>query len=244
MGFWSSLWNGVKEVASGIGKAISSVLSTSPLMKNLLPILAVVIPPPLDAIACVAVMGIASAFGVKSNPDELGCQMNEADMKPEDFETFADYKAYLDREYPFDAAKYEALSPDQKLACRYTGIIGLMEELHQSKGFKISPMTLGILAAGAAQCKWTEPQIKGFAEGMARTMEVSGGRDMSSVEGLAKGGLAADDWTTVRNAVEKGRETAGVEETIDEICESFKRPEDVERKIDEARAAFDTRDHI
>ena len=55
MGFWSSLWSGVSKAFSPIVNAVSSVLQNSPMLQKLLPIIGIAIPPPLDAIAVIAV---------------------------------------------------------------------------------------------------------------------------------------------------------------------------------------------
>jgi len=215
------LFSGIKNFFSSIGNAISSVLRDSPLMQKILPILALVIPPPLDIVAYVAIQAISSAMGVEENPDELGWQMNEADVKPEDFKSFAEYREYLNKEYPFDAEKYESLSRDQKSACRYLGLAGTMEELKQSKGFEITPTTLGILATGAASMKWDNPQIEAFAKGMAQSLSANGIQSLSPVEQLAKGTLAPEKQDATLSAIGAGLSTADVEQTVDEVREAL-----------------------
>ena len=96
MGFWSSLCSAVSKAFSPVVNAVSSVLQNSPLLQKLLPVLGIVIPPPLDIIAVVAIEVISACMGKPEKPDELGWQMNKADMKPEDFGSFEEYKAYLD----------------------------------------------------------------------------------------------------------------------------------------------------
>ena len=145
MGLFSSIGNALKSAFS----AISTVLQNSPLMQRLLPILAVVIPPPLDAVAVVALQIIGEALGTKDNPDELGWQMQKADMKPEDFGSFREYKEYLDEHYPFDNVAFESMSPDERTACRYVGTVGMIQELKESNDFEITPETLGKLATSA-----------------------------------------------------------------------------------------------
>ena len=92
MGFWSSLWSGMSKAFSPIVNAVSSVLQNSPMLQKLLPIIGIAIPPPLDAIAVIAVEVISACMGKPENPEELGWQMNEADKKPEDFDSFEEYK--------------------------------------------------------------------------------------------------------------------------------------------------------
>ena len=206
MGFWNGLWNGIKS----IGSAISNVLKNSELINKLLPILSVVIPPPLDVIAVVAIMAISAAMDVEENPDELGWQMNEADKKPEDFDSFKEYKEYLDREYPFDREKFDALSDEQKMACRYVGMAGTMQEVKEAKGFELTPESLGILVKGAASLKWDEAQIGAFAKGLSVSLAGSGGASLGDVESLAKGTLNPDKFDSVSDAISAGAKEAGV----------------------------------
>ena len=144
-----SFWQGIKDLFSDVSKAISKVLTNSTLMQTLLPVLTVAIPPPWDIVALVVVTVIAAAMDVDEEPDKLGWQMNEADMKPEDFDSFKEYKDYLDNEYPFDQDKFNAQTPEQKLACRYIGLAGTIVELKETSGFEITPETLGMLSKGA-----------------------------------------------------------------------------------------------
>ena len=132
MGFLSSLWSGVSKAFSPIVNAVSSVLQNSPTLQKLLPIIGIAIPPPLDAIAVIAVEVISACMGKPENPEELGWQMNEADKKPEDFDSFDEYKDYLDENYPFDKDAFDAQTDEQKSACRYLGIAGTMQELEET----------------------------------------------------------------------------------------------------------------
>lgn len=218
MGLWSGLWNGIKSFAS----SISNVLKNSELMNKLLPILSVVIPPPFDVIAVVAIMAISAAMDVKENPDELGWQMNEADKKPEDFDSFKEYKEYLDREYPFDREKFDALSDEQKMACRYVGMAGTMQEVKEAKGFELTPESLGILVKGAASLKWDEAQIGAFAKGLSVSLASSGNASLEDIGAIAKGSLNPDKWDSVTGAISAGAKEAGVTQDKAAIIDSMR----------------------
>ena len=231
MGFWS----GVKNFFSGIGRAVSSVLQNSPLMQKLLPILAVAIPPPLDAIAIIAVEVISACMGINEgkgeNPEELGWQMNEADKKPEDFGSFEEYKQYLDENYPFDKEAFDKLSDEQKTVCRYNGIAGTMEEIKQTKGFEFGPTALGILARGLADFKWDDATMKAFVGGMSNSLIKDFGfsNPASALTDFAGGNLDAEDSAKVSDAVDAGVRESGVEQSAEKICDSLKEnnPENV-----------------
>lgn len=164
MGLFSSIGNALKSAFT----SISSVLQNSPLMQKLLPILAVVIPPPLDAVAVIALQVIGEALGTKENPDELGYQMQKADMRPEDFASFKEYKEYLDEHYPFDQEAFDNMSPEERTACRYVGTAGMLQELKEANGFEISPEALGKLATStvftAIANQLATPEQKGAAD--------------------------------------------------------------------------------
>ena len=217
MGFWSGLWNGIKSIAT----SISNVLKNSVLMQTLMPIVSVVIPQPFDAIAVVAIMAISASMGVEENPDELGWQMNEADKKPEDFGSFKEYKEYLDREYPFDKEKFDALSQEQKMACRYIGMAGTMAELKEAKGFELTPESLGIIVKGVAQFKWDDAQIGAFVKGMSVSLANSGAVSLADVGALAKGNLNPDRFTSVYDAISAGAKEAGVKQDAVAIVASM-----------------------
>ena len=208
MGFWSGLWNGIKS----IGSAISGVLKNSALMNTLLPILSVVIPPPFDAIAVVAIMAISASMGVEEKPDELGWQMNEADKGPEDFGSFKEYKEYLDKNYPFDQEKFDSLTQEQKMACRYVGMAGTLAELKEAKNFELTPESLGIIVRGAAGLKWNDAQIGAFAKGLSLSLSSSGATSLADIGALAKGTLAPDKFASVFGAITAGAKEAGVKQ--------------------------------
>ena len=212
MGFWSSLCSSVSKIFSPVVNAVSSVLQNSPLLQKLLPVLGIVIPPPLDIIAVVAIEVISACMGKPENPDELGWQMNEADMKPEDFGSFEEYKAYLDENYPFDKDAYDAQTDEQKSACRYLGIAGTMQELEETtKGeFKLNPMSLGVLAGAASTLGWSNETMKSFTEGAMLSL---GGPGFNLLADYAKGNLGAEDHAKVEKAVSDGIEKAGVSDS-------------------------------
>ena len=224
MGFWS----GVKNFFSGLGRAISNVLQNSPLMQKLLPIIAVAIPPPLDAIAIVALEVISACMGINEGegekPEELGWQMNEADKKPEDFGSFEEYKQYLDENYPFDRERFENLSEDEKTACRYAGIAGTMQEIKEAKGgdFELNPTGLGILARGLADFKWEPETMKSFVDGMSRSIVATGLDPMKALESFARGDLDAYKSAKVSDAVGTGVRESGASQSVDVVVDSLK----------------------
>ena len=212
MGFWSSLCSAVSKAFSPVVNAVSSVLQNSPMLQKLLPIIGIAIPPPLDAIAVIAIEVISACMGKPENPDELGWQMNEADKKPEDFDSFDEYKEYLNENYPFDKDAYEAQTDDQKSACRYLGMAGTMQELSETtKGeFNLNPMSLGVLAGAASTLGWSNDTMRSFTQGMMTNL---GGPGFNMLADYAKGNLGAEDMGKVEKAVSEGAERAGVNDS-------------------------------
>ena len=212
MGFWSSLCSAVSKAFSPVVNAVSSVLQNSPMLQKLLPIIGIAIPPPLDAIAVIAIEVISACMGKPENSDELGWQMNEADKKPEDFDSFDEYKEYLNENYPFDKDAYEAQTDDQKSACRYLGMAGTMQELSETtKGeFNLNPMSLGVLAGAASTLGWSNDTMRSFTQGMMTNLS---GPGFNMLADYAKGNLGAEDMGKVEKAVSEGAERAGVNDS-------------------------------
>ena len=210
MGFWSSLCGAVSKAFSPVVNAVSSVLQNSPMLQKLLPIIGIAIPPPLDAIAVIAVEVISACMGKPENPEELGWQMNEADKKPEDFDSFEEYKDYLDENYPFDKDAFDAQTDEQKSACRYIGMAGTMQELKEAKGFELTPASLGALAGAASMLGWSNDTMKTFAQGMLNTLD---GPGFNMLADYAKGNLGAEDMGKVEKGVSNGLSEAGVSDS-------------------------------
>jgi len=212
---------GIKEFFTGLWRGISNVLRDSDLMQKLLPMLGVAIPPPWDLVVVVAVEAISAALGTEEKPDELGWQMNQADKKPEDFGSFKEYKEYLDKNYPFDEERYAYLTDEEKTMCRYIGLAGTMKELKESKGFELTPESLGILVKGVASLKWDDAQIGAFAKGMTTSLLGSGIASLGDIESLAKGTLDPDREAAISGAIGTGAKAAGVKQDAQIIVASL-----------------------
>ena len=210
MGFWSSLWSGVSKAFSPIVNAVSSVLQNSPMLQKLLPIIGIAIPPPLDAIAVIAVEVISACMGKPENPEELGWQMNEADKKPEDFNSFDEYREYLNENYPFDKDAFDAQTDEQKAACRYVGMAGTMQELKESKGFEINAASLGALAGMASTLGWSNDTMKSFTNSMLSSL---GGPGFNMLGDYVKGNLGAEDMGKVEKGIDNGLSEANVNDS-------------------------------
>lgn len=223
MGFWSSLWSCVSKAFAPIATAFSSVLQNSPLMQKLVPILAVVIPPPLDALAVIALEVVSASMGKPENPEELGWQMNKAEKGLEDFDSFEDYREYLDREYPFDRDAFDAQTDEQKSACRYAGIAGAMSELSETDGFdpKLTPAALGVVAGAASRLGWSRDEMRSFMEGMTTSFGGSG-ELFNHVGDFAKGDLGATEAGRVSEGIKDGVKAAGVADAPSAVADALR----------------------
>ena len=210
----SSLWSGVSKAFAPIASAFAPVLQNSPLMQKLMPILAVVIPPPFDVIAVVALEVISATMGKPENPEELGWQMNMADKKPEDFDSVDDYRAYLDKEYPFDADAFNAQTDEQKAACRYAGMAGVVHELSGMKDLdpKLTPAALGVLAGTATSLGWSPETTKAFTQGLLTAFGGSGAL-LNQLGSFGKGELSVDGESKIEDGIKAGAKAAGMSET-------------------------------
>lgn len=217
MGIFSDLCSAISEAIKPIASAISSVLQNSPLMQKLMPVLAVAIPPPFDVVAVVALEVIAAALGKPENPDELGWQMNQADKTPEDFDSFDEYKEFLDREYPFDRAAFDAQTDEEKSACRYAGMAGTIEELKQAKGFELNANALGVLAGAASALGWGRDTIKSFTSGMLNTIGGAGLVSFNALADYAKGGVDQSVGGIIDKAISAGIKLSGISDAVDVV---------------------------
>ena len=197
------IFEGLSDFVSKIGDAISNVMKSSSLIQTLLPVLTVVIPPPFDIVALIAITVIASAMGVEEEPEELGWQMNEADKKPEDFESFKEYKQYLDEKFPFDDDKFNAMSAEQKQACRYVGMIGTAAELKDKAGFEVPFETLGLLVKGTDTLGWSNEMMGEFAKNASVALKDNGLNSLSPIGEAVKGTLDPDDVGKVIKSIDE-----------------------------------------
>lgn len=173
---------------------IAPILQNSELMQKLVPLLAVVIPPPYDVVAVFVVEVICALCGKEEKPEELGYQMNEADKSPDDFESFEMYREYLDEKFPFEREKFDALSEAQKSACRLTGIAGALQDIKESTGKDIDPNVIGALSHLAKDKLLEGDALKGFIEKMYGRLAGEGLDPIQTIADYTKQEIAPDDF--------------------------------------------------
>lgn len=211
---------GINETKPGlmekIGDALSGVLKNSELMKEIMPMLLVCIPPPYDLIALVALPILSEVFK-DDNPKHLGYQMNLSDKSPEDEDfhgSFKEFKDYLDANFPFDQAKFDMLSPDQQRACGYVGMAGMISGLKES----ISLDALGAIARGGTALGWDAQTAEAFSRGLGRNpncLELTG-----AIPDAVNGKLAPGKFDATMDFVDAGMKGTGTGKGAEDFFEA------------------------
>ena len=204
-----------------IGNGISNVLKNSDFIQEMLPMLLVCLPPPCDIIALVALQVVSAAMGVDENPEHLGFQMNLSDKGPEDDDfhgSFKEFKDYLDQNFPFDQAKFDQMTPDEKMACRYVGAAGTMSELRESSGFAITPEALGLLAKGAARLGWDNETVAAFSRGLSK--DLNGSNSLDQISDAVHGTLDPGKFDATMDFIDAGMRETGTGKGAEDFIEA------------------------
>ena len=216
MSFLDSLSSGLSSFFSGI----SSALSNSPLMSALLPVLAVVIPPPLDIVAIVAVSLLASVLsGKNEDPERLGWQMNEADKKPDEFGSFKEYRAYLDEKFPVDEKRFNAMTENQRVACRYYGMAGLMTQMREA-GLDVSSEALGMFVKAQSALQMDKDTLGSFVKDIGVSLKNEGKTSFEPITDAVKGTISPEDYDVMSKSINeamKGLPKTNLSDAMDVI---------------------------
>lgn len=133
----SALCSAVSSVCSSIGGAIMGGIGS----------LAPVISPWLS-IAVTVISVLAEIFTEKpkeEKPEELGMKAEQADKKPEDFDSINDYIEYLRQEIKVDAAKLENLSEEERMKYQTVGLGLYVKNIEEKQGMKLDPAFLKVV---------------------------------------------------------------------------------------------------
>lgn len=145
MGFWGSVCSFVSGAVSAIGSAIGSIggaLASS--AGNFLKVAA----PWLGAVIQV-IQVVSTLLGIlnsEDNIEELGAKAMEADKKPEDFDSNAEYIDYLRNDIELDREKFENATDVEKTARQAVGASIVIKGIEEKKGFEI-PLTTWVAMA-------------------------------------------------------------------------------------------------
>ena len=145
MGWFSSA---IGSVCSAVCSAVSSVCSSigGAIMGgsgSLAPVIS-----PWLSVAVAVISVIAEIFTEKpkeEKPEELGMKAEQADKKPEDFDSINDYIEYLRQEIKVDAAKLENLSEEERMKYQAVGLGLYVKNIEEKQGMKLDPAFLKVV---------------------------------------------------------------------------------------------------
>lgn len=133
----SAVCSAVSSVCSSIGGAIMGGIGS----------LAPVISPWLSvAVAVISVLAeIFTEKPKEEKPEELGMKAEQADKKPEDFDSINEYIEYLRQEIKVDAAKLENLSEEERMKYQAVGLGLYVKNIEEKQGMKLDPAFLKVV---------------------------------------------------------------------------------------------------
>lgn len=138
IGSWfSSACSAVCSFCSNIGSAIiGGIGSLAP---------AIV---PWIAVAVKVISFLAELFTEKpkeEKPEELGMKAEQADKKPEDFDSINEYIEYLRQEIKVDAAKLEKLSDEERMKYQVLGLGLYVKSIEEKQDMKLDSAFLKVV---------------------------------------------------------------------------------------------------
>ena len=75
----------------------------------------------------------------EEKPEEIGMKAEQADKKPEDFDSVSDYLEYLRNEVKLDPAKVEKLTPEERQKYQLVGLGLYIKDIEEKSGLKLEP---------------------------------------------------------------------------------------------------------
>jgi hypothetical protein len=145
MGFFSGLGSMISSAVSVVASAIGSIggalaSSASNVLKVAAPWLGTVI----QVIEIVSML--LDVLKPGDNVEELGAKAMEADKKPENFDSNAEYIDYLRSEVKLDQEKFNGATEPEKMARMAVGASIVTKGIEEKKGFDI-PLTTWVAMA-------------------------------------------------------------------------------------------------
>jgi putative Mn2+ efflux pump MntP len=145
MGIFSGLGSMISSAVSVVASAIGSIggslaASTSTFLKVAAPWLGTVI----QVIQIVSML--LDILKPGDNVEEFGAKAMEADKKPEDFDSNAEYIDYLRNEVKLDQEKFDSATEPEKMARMAVGASIVAKGIEEKKGFDI-PLTMWVAMA-------------------------------------------------------------------------------------------------
>ena len=145
MGWFSSA---IGSVCSAVCSAVSSVCSSigGAIMGGIGSLAQVISPWLSVAVAVISVLAeIFTEKPKEEKPEELGMKAEQADKKPENFDSINDYIEYLRQEIKVDAAKLENLSEEERMKYQAVGLGLYVKNIEEKQGMKLDPAFLKVV---------------------------------------------------------------------------------------------------
>lgn len=142
------LFSAIGSVCSAVCSAVSSVCSSigGAIMGGIGSLAPVISPWLSIAVAVISVLAeIFTEKPKEEKPEELGMKAEQADKKPEDFDSINDYIEYLRQEIKVDAAKLENLSKEERMKYQAVGLGLYVKNIEEKQGMKLDPAFLKVV---------------------------------------------------------------------------------------------------
>lgn len=142
------LFSAIGSVCSAVCSAVSSVCSSigGAIMGGIGSLAPVISPWLSIAVAVISVLAeIFTEKPKEEKPEELGMKAEQADQKPEDFDSINDYIEYLRQEIKVDAAKLENLSKEERMKYQAVGLGLYVKNIEEKQGMKLDPAFLKVV---------------------------------------------------------------------------------------------------
>jgi len=140
MGFWSSLWSGVKSLASKAVSVVSNAIKKvgEVVVEGAKKLLEFEIEKLKLIVTVIDTIGkMLGIIKPEEDVEELGDKAMRADKKPEDFDSFNDYIEYLRNEISSSKEELEKLPLEERLARRAIGSAILSKAISERKSLEI-----------------------------------------------------------------------------------------------------------
>lgn len=153
--FIGGIVSGAASVISGIASTVGTAISTFAAgavktMSKVLEVVPEVMRPSLTRVFEVVsnvIHAIADLLGIKGeeDPTVTGMKAEQADKKPEDFDSTQDYIEYLKNDIELDKEKFAKMSEDEKLGYRAIGLSLETKAVEEKMGVEVGQDMLDVL---------------------------------------------------------------------------------------------------
>lgn len=142
MSFFSSVCSAVGSALSSVCSAVGSLCSGigGAVMRGVSALAPTLAPHILVFVAVISIL--AELFTDKpkeEKPEEIAMKAEQADKKPEDFDSISDYLEYLRNEVKLDPAKLEKLTPEERQKYQLVGLGLYIKDIEEKSGLKLDP---------------------------------------------------------------------------------------------------------